>query len=212
MHGERRIDLGGVDARGHHPILQRQRADHRLERTGGAERVTGCALGRAAGDLRAEHVCHGAGFGFVVARRAGTMKVDVFDVTRGECGGLQRLQHGGAGATALRMWGRHVVRVARFADPEQQHRIRIQARPGALEQRERGGFADGNTVARDIEGPAGRARHQLQGVKAIERGEAQRVDPADERGIDQPRLDGAPGRGEHLGARGARARDHHGRA
>ena len=110
------------------------------------------------------------------------------------------------------MRGGHVVRVARFADPEQQHRIRVQARPGTLEQRERRGLADGNTVARDVEGPARRARHQLQGVKAIERGEAQRVHPADERGVDQPRLDGAPRRGEHLGARGARARDHHGRA
>src|SRR5579863_3984110 len=70
----------------------------------------------------------------------------------------------------------------------------------ALEKCERSGLSDGDAVACDIEGAAGRRRGKLQGVKAVQRGEAQRIHAAHQRRIDEPRLDHAPCRAEYLGA------------
>ena len=49
-------------------------------------------------------------------------------------------------------------------------------------------------------------------MKAVERRETERVDPADQRRIDHARLDGALRGGEHLGAGGAGRGDDHGGA
>src|SRR5262249_51724741 len=83
---------------------------------------------------------------------------------------------------------------------------------GGVGEGERRRLTNRDAVARGIKRPAGGGRYQLQRVKTVERGQAQRVHSADHRGVEQTRGDRALRRGEHLGARGAGRGDDHRRA
>jgi len=73
VHGQRRVDLVVLRLGASGSAAQRERTDHRLERAGGAERVTGGALGRDAGDRIAGTPVR-RGPRRHVARRAGTVE------------------------------------------------------------------------------------------------------------------------------------------
>ena len=96
------------------------------------------------------------------------------------------------------MRGGHVVRVAGLAVADQPWRVGRHA--GAFQQRETGGLADRDAVARGVERAARFGRHQLQRVKAEQHAVAQGVDAADHRRVDQAQADHPFGVGEHLGA------------
>ena len=99
---------------------------------------------------------------------------------------------------------RHMVGIARFADAEQQHGVVVLFRY-AFQQRKCSRLADGDAVAGHVERAAGSRRCELQGVKAVQGGKAQRVHAAHQRRVDEACLDHAACRAEHLGAGGARA-------
>ena len=119
--------------------------------------------------------------------------------------------HRHARAQAFGVRRRHVVGIARFARAQQQHGIGVEAVGRALEQDEGGRLADREAVAVRVVGAAGLGREQLQRIEAVQGGEAQGIDAADDGGVDQAGGDHPRGRGEHLGARRAGGGDHHGR-
>src|SRR5690606_23776949 len=81
---------------------------------------------------------------------------------------------------------------------------------GALEQREAGGLAQRQPVARGIERPARLRRHQPERVEAVQHAAAQGVHAADQRRVHDPGVDQPRRLREHLGA--GRARGGHGDA
>ena len=161
-----------MDAAGHQAILERERADDRLERAGGTERMAGGAFGGAAGRGGPEDAGHRAALGAVVAGRAGAVQIDIVDGAGVEFRGGQGRLHRAARAVAFGMRRRHMIGVARFADAEQQNIVVVEIVSRAFEQRESRRFTDGDAIARDVEWPAGRGRGQLQGLKSVERGQA----------------------------------------
>ncbi|CCF97238.1 hypothetical protein RSK60_1940007 [Ralstonia solanacearum K60] len=212
---ERRIEPGRVDAGRQQLMAQRERGDHGFQRARRAQRVAGRALGRAAGRAAEQRVdC--AALGGIVAGGGGAVQVDVIDLAGCDAGRGQRLLHGQARAQALRVRRRHMVRVARFADAEQQDGIVAQCLHGpvigAFEQDESRGFADRDAVARHVERLAWLPRQQFERVEAVQRGQAQRVHAAHDRRIDQAGFEHAPRRAEDLGAGRAGRRDRHRRA
>lgn len=82
---------------------------------------------------------------------------------------------------------------------------------GALDQHEGRTLAHGDAIALGIEGPARLAGDQLQRVEAIQGGETQRIDTADDGGVNQAAGDHALRIAKHLGAGGAGGGDHVGR-
>src|SRR6185437_15166996 len=138
--------------------------------------------------------------GGVVARSAGAVEIDVVDTRRSEVGDGERLFHRLAGAAAFRVRRGHVVRVARLSAAGEEDAAAADIGRRALEQRERGRLADGDAVARHVERLTRRRGDELQRVKAVERRQAKRIDPADDGGIDPPGLDHAPCGTERLRA------------
>ena len=115
-------------------VAQRQGADHRFDRAGGAQRVAGGALGRTARHGVAEQRSDRLALGGIVGRRGGAVQVDVADVGGCQAGRAQRASMASR-APALPVRRGHMVGVARFAGAEQQDRTGCRiARP--FEQRE----------------------------------------------------------------------------
>ena len=198
--GECRVGQCRVDAGRHELLAQRERGDDGLERTRRAERMAGRSLRRAArraGEQRADR----SAFGRVVARRRGAVQVHVVDVG---CTGRRMLAPARSrrARRAVRMRRRHVMRVARFADAEQQDRIGVECGRRvrhAFDERERGGFADRDAVARDVERPARLADSSSSELKpySVVR---HRIDAADDGRVDQSRFDHAARGAEHFRA------------
>ena len=85
------------------------------------------------------------------------MQVDVVDVLGVEAAGGQGLGHRCACAQALGVRRRHVMRVARFPNAEQQNRVALKVLlciGCAFQQRKGSGLANGDAIPRDIARPA----------------------------------------------------------
>src|SRR5882762_2457963 len=160
-------------------------------------------LGRAAARARAKKLVHRLVLGRVIAARRGTVKVDVIDLSRVQAGARERALHGKPCPSPFRMWRRHMVGSRTLADAEQANPGR--ARTRFFELGKTRALADGDSVPADVERAAGPARSELERTKAIERGEAQRIGPADHRGVAYAGGDHARRVAEDLGRRGAGA-------
>ena len=132
--------------------------------TTSAEGVAGKLFGGTARDTVAEDAVSGGGFHAVVERGTGAVEVDVADVAWREAGIGKRGSHGGFGTEAVGVRCGHVVGVGRFASAEQGD-----GRGFAGEEKERGGFADGDAVAVGGKGTAADEREGFEAVKAVER-------------------------------------------
>ncbi len=137
------------------------------------------------------------------------MQVDVLNVRRSQTRPIERPLHGQGRALALRMRGRHMMRVHAFA-VAQQGEIRLGRIGRALQQGESGRFANGDAVARRIRRTTRARRHQFERSKAIQRGEAEAIDPADDHRITLIGRQPTGGTGKHLraGGTGRRNRQH----
>src|SRR5688572_2215043 len=155
----RGIQLDGVERSRREAVLQREQRDRGFKNPGGAECVTGPAFRRAGASGPGEQIRDEAGFHLVVLLARGAMKVDVVDVGGRQAGARQRILNGLACAKTFRMRRRHVMRIARLPVAEK-------TRPRAvfLEQREAGGLAETDALARRIERPARFGRNELQRV------------------------------------------------
>ena len=69
-----------------------------------------------------------------------------------------------------------------------------------FQQQEGRRLTERDAAAVGIEGAAGRLRHHLQRVEAVQRGAAKAVHTADHGRVAQPERQPARGRGDHLGA------------
>jgi hypothetical protein len=90
-----------------------------------------------------------------------------------------------------------VIAIAAFAIAQE----RDIAVPLAFEENKPRAFADGDPIAGYIARPARVARYQLQRGKTVEDGEAEAVDPADDRRITKARAQIPASAGKDLGAR-----------
>ena len=95
------------------------------------------------------------------------MQIDVVDRTGVEARGAECRLHGAACAMSLGVRRGHVVRVARFADAQQQNSVAVHAVRWAFEQSKGRGLTDRNPVACDVERAARQRRRQLQRVEAL---------------------------------------------
>ena len=137
------------------------------------------------------------------------MQIDVVDGRTLKTGRSERALHGEARPGPIRMRTGHVIGIAGFAAGQQQHRAVIDSCRQALEQRKGRSLADREAIACAIERPARRARDQLQGIKTIQRRQAQRIHPAHHGRIYYTGRDHALRGGERLGARGASRAQRH---
>ncbi len=202
---KRRIELARVEAARNEAVLQAQRRDDRFGDAGGAQRVPGPALGRAARRRIAEDAVDRRVLGAIVGGRRRAVQVDVVDLVRREARARERVAHRLVHAGSFGVRRGHVVAVGAFAVAQQRHCAGRSLR--ALEQHEARRLADRDAVALRVARPARLARQQLERAEPVQRREAEAVDAADHRGVGESRLDQPMGARENLGARRARRGD-----
>ena len=202
--------VGGLRARATRPALvaQGHGADHRFDAAGRAQRVASRPLGGVAGHAPAKHRRHRQAFGGVVGGRGGAVQVDVVDVGRLQTGSAQSGLHRQAGAQTLGVRRGHVVCITGLADTQKKN-VASRHSGVSLQQRKARTLADRQAVARRVVGPTGLGGGELQGSKAVQRGETKRVDTADHRGVDRAHGDLPCRRCEHLGTGRTRGRHRH---